>query len=54
MLTDNDDGRWSVDLSESGNMHVYTGASILGGEGQAPNILLKGPCINRAPPIIKL
>ena len=28
----------------------HPGASIL--EGGAPNILLKGPCINRAPPVI--
>jgi len=25
-----------------------------GGRGPGPNIFLKGPCINRAPPIIKL
>jgi len=42
-------------LNKVDNDFSYPGASILQGTGaRVPNILLKGPCINRAPPIIKL
>jgi len=38
----------------SANGRISQGASILGAGAPAPNILLKGPCINQATPIIKL